>query len=174
MIAVHESMTARDVCFLLADRNHQELGPNWTIVEKLTDLHLGWWNEICSSEAHNWSPFLHFSLRLCLSCFLSLSFTERTLEDHEKILDVISHWPREHNNHVLFKNNPEKYYIIKRPQVKEQCTGHFAIHSHCLGNRYHGNDREWESVCLCISSSMPSVSCCLFVCCVHAYMVCSY
>ena len=41
MIAIHGGMSARDVCFMLADRNHLDLGPNWTIVEKLTDLHLG-------------------------------------------------------------------------------------------------------------------------------------
>ena len=41
MIAIHGGMSAREVCFMLADRNHQDLGPNWTIVEKLTDLHLG-------------------------------------------------------------------------------------------------------------------------------------
>lgn len=41
MVAVHEAMNARDVCILLAERNHQEVGPNWTLIEKLTDLHLG-------------------------------------------------------------------------------------------------------------------------------------
>lgn len=45
MVAIHESMNSRDVCILLAERNHQEIGPNWTLVEKLTDLHLGM-NEI--------------------------------------------------------------------------------------------------------------------------------
>jgi hypothetical protein len=41
MVAIHEVMNARDVCILLAERNHQEIGPNWTLVEKLTDLYLG-------------------------------------------------------------------------------------------------------------------------------------
>ena len=41
MVAIHESMNSRDVCILLAERNHQEIGPNWTLVEKLTDLYLG-------------------------------------------------------------------------------------------------------------------------------------
>lgn len=40
-VAITEGMTARDVCFLLAEKNHQDLGPNWTIVEKIPDLHLG-------------------------------------------------------------------------------------------------------------------------------------
>ena len=41
MVAVTEDMTSRDVCFLLAERNHQEIGPNWTIVERIPDLYLG-------------------------------------------------------------------------------------------------------------------------------------
>ncbi len=41
MVAIHDGMNARDVCFLLAERNHKELGPNWTLVERLPDLHLG-------------------------------------------------------------------------------------------------------------------------------------
>ena len=41
MVAIHEGMNTRDVCILLAERNHQEVGPNWTLIEKLTDLHLG-------------------------------------------------------------------------------------------------------------------------------------
>ncbi len=41
MVAIHEAMNARDVCILLAERNHQEVGPNWTLVERLADLHLG-------------------------------------------------------------------------------------------------------------------------------------
>ena len=44
MIAIHEQMNARDVCILLAERNHKQIGPNWTLVERLTDLHLG---ELC-------------------------------------------------------------------------------------------------------------------------------
>ena len=41
MIAIHEQMNARDVCILLAERNHKSIGPNWTLVEKLSELHLG-------------------------------------------------------------------------------------------------------------------------------------
>jgi hypothetical protein len=41
MVAITDNMKARDVCFFLAERNHQELGPNWTILEKIPDLHLG-------------------------------------------------------------------------------------------------------------------------------------
>jgi hypothetical protein len=82
MIAIHEQMNTRDVCILLAERNHKPIGPNWTIVERLTDLHL-----------------------------------ERTLEDHEKMLESLAHWPRGSANSVVFKNNPEKYYLLQRPQL---------------------------------------------------------
>jgi len=43
--------------------------------------------------------------------------SERTFEDHEQVLECISHWPRAHKNSLLFKNNPDKYNIIKRPQL---------------------------------------------------------
>ena len=46
MVAITDGMNARDVCFLLAERNHQEQGPNWTVVEKIPDLHLGREHEV--------------------------------------------------------------------------------------------------------------------------------
>lgn len=82
MVAIHNGMNSRDVCLLLAERNHLDIGPNWTVVENITDLQL-----------------------------------ERTIEDHEKVYDALSHWPRNHNNSVTFKNNPEKYYLLLRPQL---------------------------------------------------------
>ena len=56
-------------------------------------------------------------LFLPLSPSLLLSLTERTLEDHEKVLGSLSHWPRGSTNSIVFKNNPEKYYLLKRPQM---------------------------------------------------------
>ena len=41
MVAIHNGMNARDVCLLLAERNHLDIGPNWTVVENITDLQLG-------------------------------------------------------------------------------------------------------------------------------------
>eukprot|EP00731_Ephydatia_muelleri_P031946 Em0023g453a len=40
MVAIHNGMNARDVCLLLAERNHLDIGPNWTVVENITDLQL--------------------------------------------------------------------------------------------------------------------------------------
>ena len=53
----------------------------------------------------------------CSCTSLPVMYTERTLEDHEKVLRCLTHWPRTHTNSVLFKNNPEKYYLLKRPQL---------------------------------------------------------
>ena len=41
MAVVDEQMDARDVCIILAEKNHQNFGPNWTLVERLEDLELG-------------------------------------------------------------------------------------------------------------------------------------
>jgi len=41
MAVVDEQMDARDVCMVLAEKNHQSFGPNWTLVERLEDLELG-------------------------------------------------------------------------------------------------------------------------------------
>ena len=60
----------------------------------------------------------HCNITIFNHCPPFLTLTERVLEDHEKVLECLTHWPRTHNNHVLFKNNPEKYYLLKRPQVQ--------------------------------------------------------
>ena len=41
MAVVDEQMDARDVCMILAEKNHQNFGPNWTLVERLEDFELG-------------------------------------------------------------------------------------------------------------------------------------
>lgn len=140
MVAIHEGMTARDVCVMLAERNHQDMGPNWTIVEKIPELHLGRWGYIPMFPFlyfRSYVPFpyphSHVSIPIFhpFPCSIPIFHPfpyphsnvsippERALEDHEKVVDAISHWPRDHTNFVMFKNNPEKYHIIKRPQV---CT----------------------------------------------------
>ena len=90
MVAIHEAMNARDVCILLAERNHQEIGPNWTLVEKLTDLYLGmcmnvivWCTKlsglVCVQpvmrilSSHVWVYFKRHVCKSCKAC--SLLFT---------------------------------------------------------------------------------------------------
>jgi len=41
MAVVDENMNARDSCMVLAEKNHQNFGPNWTLVERLDDFELG-------------------------------------------------------------------------------------------------------------------------------------
>jgi len=41
MAVVDGSMDARDVCMILAAKNHQDFGPNWTLIERLKDFELG-------------------------------------------------------------------------------------------------------------------------------------
>jgi len=41
MAVVDGSMDARDVCMILAAKNHQDFGPNWTLIERLEDFELG-------------------------------------------------------------------------------------------------------------------------------------
>ena len=41
MVLINEEMDARDVCMMLAEKNHQNFEPNWTLVERLEDFELG-------------------------------------------------------------------------------------------------------------------------------------
>ena len=53
----------------------------------------------------------------CLVEYLSSLGLERNIEDHERVLDVLSHWPRQHSNFIIFKNISEKYLLLKKPQL---------------------------------------------------------
>ena len=41
MVLINEEMNAYDVCMMLAKKNHQNIKPNWTLVERLEDFELG-------------------------------------------------------------------------------------------------------------------------------------
>ena len=53
-------------------------------------------------------------MKFCLFFF----FVERRLEDHEAVVHVLESWPREGNNTISFTNRPDKYMLLKRPQVR--------------------------------------------------------
>ena len=53
----------------------------------------------------------------CLVESLGTLGLERTIEDHEKVLGVLSHWPRQHANFIIFKNISDKYLLLKKPQL---------------------------------------------------------
>lgn len=84
MAVVDEIMTAWDVCKLLVEKNRTQLGPNWTLIERLPSLQI-----------------------------------ERTLEDHENIIEALAHWQKgsHHDNQLHFRNNPDKYLLLQRPQL---------------------------------------------------------
>lgn len=44
---------------------------------------------------------------------------ERTLEDHECIVDIVSQWPRETDNQLVFTIRRDKYVLFKNPQVSK-------------------------------------------------------
>ena len=72
---------------------------------------------------------------------------ERTIEDHEKVCDALSHWPRGHNNSVTFKNNPEKYYLLQRPQVGREGRGREGDRREPLGVE---SGVDWFATMLCL------------------------
>ena len=41
MVLITEQMDAYDVCMMLAEKNHENFEPNWTLVERLEDFELG-------------------------------------------------------------------------------------------------------------------------------------
>uniref|UniRef100_A0A8C6A7D1 Growth factor receptor bound protein 14 n=1 Tax=Marmota marmota marmota TaxID=9994 RepID=A0A8C6A7D1_MARMA len=54
---------------------------------------------------------------ICLSVniFTEALFTERTLEDHELVIEVLSNWGMEEENKLYFRKNYAKYEFFKNP-----------------------------------------------------------
>ena len=50
-----------------------------------------------------------------------LSCVERRLEDHEKVLDVVSRWPEKNSNTLQLRDAPSKYALFEKPQVGSGC-----------------------------------------------------
>ncbi len=43
---------------------------------------------------------------------------ERSLEDHENVVQALAHWPKGNtSNQILFRNNPDKFLLLQRPQL---------------------------------------------------------
>lgn len=62
---------------------------------------------------------------ICVCVFLSVNifteafFTERTLEDHELVIEVLSNWGMEEENKLYFRKYYAKYEFSKNPMVSE-------------------------------------------------------
>ena len=54
-------------------------------------------------------------LSVCASVCLCV---ERSLEDHENVVHALAHWPKGNtSNQILFRNNPDKFLLLQRPQL---------------------------------------------------------
>lgn len=53
-----------------------------------------------------------------LTFLLKHFFTERTIEDHELVIEVLSNWGMEENK-LYFRKNYAKYEFFKNPMVSE-------------------------------------------------------
>ena len=63
---------------------------------------------------------------LCISLSVCLSI-ERSLEDHENVVEALAHWPKGNtSNQILFRNNPDKFLLLQRPQLFVPTTHIYA------------------------------------------------
>ena len=69
--------------------------------------------------------------------------SERLLEDHESVVDVVSTWPWDSENKLVINNRREKYALFRNPQV---CQNDFWDISFCL--RPKGFRSLWFSLFL--------------------------
>lgn len=54
-----------------------------------------------------------------VNTFTETFFTERTIEDHELVIEVLSNWGMEEENKIYFRKNYAKYEFFKTPTVSE-------------------------------------------------------
>lgn len=52
--------------------------------------------------------------------YIFLYFTERALEDHELVMEVLSNWAMEEENRLYFRKNYAKYEFFKNPGVSHE------------------------------------------------------
>ena len=93
-ILIDDSMTIRDVLFVLVHKNHREPDIDYALVEILPDLHMG-----KQFQLKNHNDFIRFVL-------------ERTFEDHQKLSEAILMWPTTSPNRLIFTKRTEKYALF--------------------------------------------------------------
>ena len=62
---------------------------------------------------------IHPSIHLFVDMLTGTFFTERTIEDHELVIEVLSNWGMEEENKLYFRKNYAKYEFFKNPMVSE-------------------------------------------------------
>ena len=55
-----------------------------------------------------------------------ITSTERLLEDHESVVDVVSSWPWDSENKLVLNNRREKYALFRNPQVNRNVIIHIV------------------------------------------------
>lgn len=70
---------------------------------------------ICLPTCLSFYPSIHPSVDMLTGTF----FTERTIEDHELVIEVLSNWGMEEENKLYFRKNYAKYEFFKNPMVSE-------------------------------------------------------
>lgn len=62
---------------------------------------------------------IFLSIHLSIDILTETSFTERIIEDHELVVEVLSDWGMEEENKLYFRKNYAKYEFFKNPMVSE-------------------------------------------------------
>ena len=72
---------------------------------------------LCRSVCVVWLCGVHVpATGVILFCVCLLA--ERSLEDHENVVEALAHWPKGNTaNQILFRNNPDKFLLLQRPQL---------------------------------------------------------
>lgn len=96
-ILIDDSMSIRDVLFVLVHKNHREPDIDYALVEILPDLHMGKYFVV----------LLFSSFRTCCLCL------ERTFEDHQKLTEAILMWPTTSSNRLIFTKRSDKYALFR-------------------------------------------------------------
>lgn len=63
--------------------------------------------------------FVSTSMYLSVDILIDTFLTERTIEDHELVIEVLSNWGMEEENKLYFRKNYAKYEFFKNPMVSE-------------------------------------------------------
>lgn len=54
---------------------------------------------------------------LFTNILIAITFAERIIEDHEKLISVMMNWQKISNNKILFLETDDKYDLFFQPQV---------------------------------------------------------
>ncbi|XP_018597134.2 growth factor receptor-bound protein 14 isoform X3 [Scleropages formosus] len=110
-VEVPSDITARDVCQLFVLKNHCIDDRSWTLFEQLSHLGIG-------IGMKGWAPSLCRQLFRAFVCGVTpvreRALRERTIEDHESVIEVQSSWSMDTDSRLYFRKNYAKYEFFKK------------------------------------------------------------